>query len=145
MRLLEHAALFADNRARFMNALGEDAALLFAAPHHLRNGDAEYRYRQQSDVVYLSGWEGPDAALLFRPGAEQPFIMFVQPKNKEREVWTGRRPGPVGAKNDYGADEAFDIGELWKKLPDLLQGHRCLLYTSPSPRDRQKSRMPSSA
>ena len=23
--------------------------------------------------------------------------------------------------------------------------HRCLLYTSPSPRDRQKSRMPSSA
>ena len=26
-----------------------------------------------------------------------------------------------------------------------LQNHRCLLYTSPSPRDRQKSRMPSSA
>ena len=25
------------------------------------------------------------------------------------------------------------------------KGHRCLLYTSPSPRDRQKSRMPSSA
>ena len=35
--------------------------------------------------------------------------------------------------------------------PDLTdwtlaaQGFRCLLYTSPSPRDRQKSRMPSSA
>ena len=27
----------------------------------------------------------------------------------------------------------------------LLLSHRCLLYTSPSPRDRQKSRMPSSA
>ena len=27
----------------------------------------------------------------------------------------------------------------------LVQGHSCLLYTSPSPRDRQKSRMPSSA
>ena len=25
------------------------------------------------------------------------------------------------------------------------QGYACLLYTSPSPRDRQKSRMPSSA
>ena len=25
------------------------------------------------------------------------------------------------------------------------QGYTCLLYTSPSPRDRQKSRMPSSA
>ena len=27
----------------------------------------------------------------------------------------------------------------------VLQGKDCLLYTSPSPRDRQKSRMPSSA
>ena len=29
--------------------------------------------------------------------------------------------------------------------PKLHQTHPCLLYTSPSPRDRQKSRMPSSA
>ena len=28
---------------------------------------------------------------------------------------------------------------------DLLENYDCLLYTSPSPRDRQKSRMPSSA
>jgi len=138
MRLLDHAELFADNRARFMRALGEDAALLFAAPHHLRNGDAEYRYRQQSDVVYLAGWEGPEAALLFRPGADQPFIMFVQPKNKEREIWTGRRPGPVGAKDDYGADEAFDIDELWKQLPDLLQGYRNLHYRFADDADRDR-------
>ena len=31
----------------------------------------------------------------------------------------------------------------WKKVLDQLGN--CLLYTSPSPRDRQKSRMPSSA
>ena len=30
-------------------------------------------------------------------------------------------------------------------LTDPRQGLGCLLYTSPSPRDRQKSRMPSSA
>ena len=33
--------------------------------------------------------------------------------------------------------------ETEKVLIDLLES--CLLYTSPSPRDRQKSRMPSSA
>ena len=32
---------------------------------------------------------------------------------------------------------------LWG--PQLTQIYNCLLYTSPSPRDRQKSRMPSSA
>ena len=33
-------------------------------------------------------------------------------------------------------------GHLWQAGP---QARGCLLYTSPSPRDRQKSRMPSSA
>ena len=38
-------------------------------------------------------------------------------------------------------------GELTADTMPLLTGeqHSCLLYTSPSPRDRQKSRMPSSA
>ena len=36
------------------------------------------------------------------------------------------------------ADPALRRYKLWKEYP-------CLLYTSPSPRDRQKSRMPSSA
>ena len=32
-----------------------------------------------------------------------------------------------------------------KSQAEFLFGSACLLYTSPSPRDRQKSRMPSSA
>ena len=48
----------------------------------------------------------------------------------------------------------FDNGESFTYPAEFLrvespsaevQGHGCLLYTSPSPRDRQKSRMPSSA
>ena len=34
---------------------------------------------------------------------------------------------------------------LVKMLEEREQDNNCLLYTSPSPRDRQKSRMPSSA
>ena len=33
----------------------------------------------------------------------------------------------------------------WQWPPDVCSSSVCLLYTSPSPRDRQKSRMPSSA
>ena len=46
----------------------------------------------------------------------------------------------------------FDAEYYQKKAEDLHERERkikaargCLLYTSPSPRDRQKSRMPSSA
>ena len=41
-----------------------------------------------------------------------------------------------------------ELYATWFALPEtqqLASGLLCLLYTSPSPRDRQKSRMPSSA
>ena len=40
----------------------------------------------------------------------------------------------------FGAGAASDAYNAAFKIPNA-----CLLYTSPSPRDRQKSRMPSSA
>ena len=35
--------------------------------------------------------------------------------------------------------------EVWRGNLEQAELYHCLLYTSPSPRDRQKSRMPSSA
>ena len=44
------------------------------------------------------------------------------------------------------AELVFGNDEARRTLEDILHPRiRCLLYTSPSPRDRQKSRMPSSA
>ena len=47
------------------------------------------------------------------------------------------------------ADSFLEVGARAVKKVPLLRGKTvcnvCLLYTSPSPRDRQKSRMPSSA
>ena len=47
----------------------------------------------------------------------------------------------------YRKSQAEGLSEAEKKEQDLLRKEyiACLLYTSPSPRDRQKSRMPSSA
>jgi Xaa-Pro aminopeptidase len=128
--------MFAEHRSRFLDALGDDAALLFAPPEKLRNGDAEYRYRQSSDVLWLTGWTEPACAILFRPGAEQPFIMFVQAKDPEREVWTGRRQGTQGAEENFGADAAFPFKSLSEKLPDLLQGYENLHYQVAEDADR---------
>ena len=40
---------------------------------------------------------------------------------------------------------AFSLGMLYQASGGTVRHLGCLLYTSPSPRDRQKSRMPSSA
>ena len=55
----------------------------------------------------------------------------------------GEKIGLVGP-NGAGKTTLFRMiaGE---ELPDEGQVSTCLLYTSPSPRDRQKPRMPSSA
>ncbi len=127
------------HREQLLQALGEgQMALLFSAPTHLRNGDADYRYRQDSDVLYFSGWREPDCVLVFRPGADEPFSMFVQPRDPERETWTGRREGPEGAMERYGADQAWSIEELERRLPDLLLGYHTLHYrfTENAERDR---------
>lgn len=116
------------HRQRLLQALGSDAALIFGSEHHLRNGDSEYRYRPNSDVLYLTGWEEPQVALLLRPGADHPFIMFVQPRDPKKEIWSGRRAGVEGAMARFGADAAFSYSALAEKLPGLLQGHRTLHY-----------------
>ena len=119
---------FSVHRQRLLDQLKpNEAVLLFGGPHHIRNGDAEFRYRPQSDLYWLTGWEDPGVALFIRPG-DTPFTLFVQPKDKEREIWTGFRPGPEGAKDDYGMDVAHNIGELPKLLPGLLRGVSVLHY-----------------
>ena len=47
---------------------------------------------------------------------------------------------------DRRTDKMIAVGEKAKLMHEKTHENiRCLLYTSPSPRDRQKSRMPSSA
>jgi len=119
---------FAGHRQAVLDKLADDeAVLVFGGPHHLRNGDAEYRYRPDSDVFWLTGWEDPEVAVFLRPG-EEPVTMFVQPRDPERETWTGRRKGPEGARADHGADVAYPFAELLEQLPRLLQGVRVLHY-----------------
>lgn len=131
--------LFAEHRQRLFEKLGEDdAVLLFGAPHVIRNGDAEFKYRPDSDVFYLTGWEEAGVAVLFRPGADHPFVMFVAGRDPAMETWTGRRWGPEGAVERFGADEAYAYETLAAQLPDLLQGYRNLHYRFAEDGDRDQ-------
>jgi Xaa-Pro aminopeptidase len=102
--------------------------LLFGAPHSIRNGDSEYKYRPSSDVLYLAGWEDPEVVVFLPPDAEQPFVLFVQPREPEREVWTGLRAGVEGAVAAFGAAAAYPISELSNRLPEMLLGATTLYH-----------------
>jgi Xaa-Pro aminopeptidase len=115
-------SVFAARRAAYMQALGPGAVALIASPpERVRNGDSHYRFRQSSDLYYLTGFVEPESVLVLRPGADQDrVIMFVRPRDRDLEIWNGRRAGIEGAVERYGADAAYPIGELAERLAGLI-------------------------
>src|SRR5262245_61763507 len=101
-------APYADRRAELMRRIGPDGALVLASPpEQLRNGDTHFKFRQDSDILYLTGFEEPGAVVVLRPGHPTArFVMFVRPRDPAEETWTGRRAGVEGAVRDFHADAA---------------------------------------
>lgn len=116
--------------AEFMNRLGQDSvAIISSAPEATRSNDTNYRYRQNSDFYYLTGFDEPEAIAVIAPNqAEQKFTLFVRPRDPEREIWDGRRAGTEGALAEYGANAAFPVEEFREKLGELINGARNLYY-----------------
>lgn len=121
---------FRARRERFLEAMGEDSvAVLPAAPTAIRNHDVEHDYRQDSDFQYVTGLDEPESVLvLSNVHAEHSAVLFVRPRDPAREVWDGPRAGVEGAVARFGADAAFEIGELDEKLPEYVLGAEQLHY-----------------
>jgi Xaa-Pro aminopeptidase len=115
--------MFPERRSRFLDALGPDAVAIVAGARLVtRSNDTEYPFRQNSDFWYLTGFDHPDAVAIFRTTDGPDYTLYVQPRDRSAEVWTGYRPGVDGAVADHQADEAHEIGELIGHLPDVLAG-----------------------
>src|SRR6185503_620225 len=106
----------------------KSVAIIPAAREAVRSHDTNYRYRQNSDFFYLTGFEEPDAIAVITPSNDKKFTLFVRPRDPEREIWDGYRAGVEGAVRDYSADEAYPVSEFDEKLPDLLDGPKVLYY-----------------
>src|ERR671933_447218 len=107
--------------AEFMRRMGPNSvAVVPAAREATRSNDTEYRFRQDSDFYYLNGFPEPEAVAVLAPSREERYTLFVRPRDKEKEVWTGRRAGVEGAKEKFGADAAYPVEEFQEKLAELL-------------------------
>ncbi len=103
---------------------------VFRAPglvthHH----DVEHRYRPASDFFYLTGFAEPDAVAVLDSSAERDrFVLFVAPRDPEKETWTGRRAGVEGALVTHGADAAHPMEELEARLVAMIAAAGPLHY-----------------
>jgi Xaa-Pro aminopeptidase len=123
-------AEFTRRRRQLMRMAGADSILVLpAAPERIRSNDSHYPYRQDSDLLYLTGFGEPDAVLVLVPGrAHGEALLFCRERDPEREAWDGPRAGPEGAVERFGMDDAYPIGDLDEILPGLLEGRTKVYY-----------------
>ncbi len=112
-----------------MATMDENSVAIIPAAHEAtRSYDTEYKFRQDSDFWYLTGFPEPDAIAVIDPAAKKPYTLYVRPRDLEMETWFGRRQGVEGAVKNYGADRAFPIDRFAADLGKLLDGHDKLYY-----------------
>jgi Xaa-Pro aminopeptidase len=78
-------------RARVMERLTpQSLAIMWSAPTRVYSGDVDYEYRQDSNLLYLTGLTQPETILVLMPGNKtQREILFVSEPNPRREHWNG--------------------------------------------------------
>ena len=120
--------------AEFMKRMESDSvAIIPSALEAYRSNDSNYRYRQDSDFYYLTGFDEPESIAVIAPSREHKYTLFVRPRDPEREIWDGRRAGVDGAISQYGADAAFPITEFREQLGDIINNASNLYYRIGAP------------
>ncbi|MBT9315477.1 aminopeptidase P N-terminal domain-containing protein [Leptothoe spongobia] len=120
---------YQQRRQAVMNVIGQGTAIFGSAPTAVMHNDVEYPFRQNSDFFYLTGFNEPGAIAILAPHHEEhQFVLFVRPKDKDKETWSGRRTGVDLVKEKYGAQEAYPLEELAEKLPQYVENADRLYY-----------------
>ncbi|HEX6124938.1 MAG TPA: aminopeptidase P N-terminal domain-containing protein, partial [Pyrinomonadaceae bacterium] len=114
---------------RFIEQMEPNSVAVIPAAHEAtRSYDTEYKFRQDSDFWYLTGFPEPDAIAVIDPESKTPYTLYVRPRDPEMETWFGRREGTEGAVKNYGVDRAFPIERFDAEIGKLLDGHEKLYY-----------------
>ncbi len=90
-----NAEIFIQNRKRFVERMEKNAIAIFNSNDELPvNGDAIYKFKQNSDLLWLTGIEQEDTMLVLFPDNPDPkyreVLVLVRP-NALKEKWDGHR------------------------------------------------------
>ena len=96
-------------RARLMEKLGSGSmAILWSAPARVYSRDVDYEYRQDSDLLYLTGIEQPETILVLVPGSpRRSEVLFITPSNPRQEHYVGKFLTKEEAQARTGIETVF--------------------------------------
>ncbi|WP_462253976.1 aminopeptidase P N-terminal domain-containing protein [Ferruginibacter sp.] len=90
-----NSQIFVENRKRFVNKMEKNAIAIFNSNDELpSNGDAIYKFKQNSDLLWLTGIEQEDSMLILypdNPDAKYREVLVLVRPNELKEKWDGHR------------------------------------------------------
>ncbi len=112
---------FGARRRAALARLGGGVILLGAAPLQYASRDTEHAYVADRELYWLTGLTEPGTVAVLTGGEDARLVVFARERDAEAELWAGPRLGPEGAGALSGADEAFALADLDRRLPELLR------------------------
>lgn len=109
-------------RARLIEKIGPGSlAVLWSAPTRVYSRDVDYEYRQDSDLLYLTGVEQAETILVLIPGGgRRSEVLFISPSNPRREHYDGKYLSKEEATARTGISTVYFTNEFDQFLTALF-------------------------
>jgi Xaa-Pro aminopeptidase len=111
-------------RAAVAKALGPDSAFIaFSREAARRTGDVDWPFRQEDNLLYLTGVNEPETTLVLLPGErERAELVFARDRDPLQEAWTGAIPSKEQISAVNGIGEVVSARQFSSFIDALLQG-----------------------
>jgi len=136
--------IFIQNRARFVEKMEPGSIAIFHGNYQYSwNGDAHYKYKQNSDLYYLSGIDQEDTVLVLFPDCPVPEYrecLFLVETNEHIAIWDGHKYTKEEATEASGIQNIFwNNGYLDKLRPIINMADNIYLPLNENDRYAHKS------
>ena len=137
--------IFVQNRKRFIAKMEKNAIAIFNSNDELpSNGDGQHRFKQNSDIIWLSGIEQEESMVILFPDNPDPkyreVLVLLRP-NELKEKWDGHRlrvdeaQAISGIQTIVWLDVVDGLLQPWIHLADTL-------YLNSNENDRKANLVP---
>ena len=140
-----NSKIFSENRKRFMKEMKPNSIAIFNSNDEIpSNGDALYRFQQNTDLYWLCGIDQEDTMVILFPDApdarNREILVLVRP-NETKEKWDGKRLRAKEATALCGIETIIWLDSLDAALQPLI--HLAdTIYLNTNENDRKASLIP---
>lgn len=117
-------SLYTQNRSNFIKHLKPNSVAVFNSNDIMpTNADGTMPYRQNNDLLYLSGVDQEESILVIAPNASNPKhreILFVKETSELIAIWEGEKLDKIAATKQSGIETVYWLSQFENVFHNLV-------------------------